>query len=84
MGKMVLGLQNLTTSMSIRNSASNYSKRGREEEAEELKLQALETRKRVVGFKHTDSINSMSRIICISSDQRHQKHTKEFMCTLRK
>jgi tetratricopeptide (TPR) repeat protein len=44
------------------NLASTYSNQGRWKEAEELEVQVMETRKRVLGQKHPDTLTSMANL----------------------
>src|SRR5256886_17626362 len=47
---------------SMRNLASTYSNQGRWKEAEELEVQVIETRKRVLGQEHPDTLTSMNNL----------------------
>ncbi|KAH8690065.1 hypothetical protein BGW36DRAFT_364793 [Talaromyces proteolyticus] len=44
------------------NLASIYKKQGRWKEAEELNVQVMETRKRVLGAEHSDTLTSMNNL----------------------
>jgi hypothetical protein len=44
------------------NLASTYRNQGRWKEAEELEVQVIETRKRVLGEKHPDTLTSMNNL----------------------
>ena len=44
------------------NLASTYRNQGRWKEAEELEVQVMETRKRVLGAEHPDTLTSMNNL----------------------
>jgi hypothetical protein len=44
------------------NLAATYQSQGRWTEAEELEVQAMETRKRVLGQEHPDTLTSMANL----------------------
>ena len=47
------------------NLASTYRNQGRWKEAEELDVQVIETRKRVLGQAHPDTLTSMNNLAFI-------------------
>jgi hypothetical protein len=59
---MALGLEYLDTLTSINNLASTFWNQGRWKEAEELDVQVMETRKRVLGLEHLDTLTSMANL----------------------
>ncbi|OCK72871.1 hypothetical protein K432DRAFT_38395 [Lepidopterella palustris CBS 459.81] len=50
------------------NLASTYIDQGRWKEAEELDVQVMETRKRVLGEGHPDTLTSMANLASTYSD----------------
>ena len=51
------------------NLALTYSSQGRWKEAEELELQVIEIRKRLLGQEHLDTLISMGNLALIYSSQ---------------
>ena len=64
---------------------SLYLKQGREEEAESVHFEVLETRKRILGEDHPDTVASMHNLALVYADQaryaeaerRHKMHTAQ-------
>jgi tetratricopeptide (TPR) repeat protein len=50
------------TLISMANLASTYRNQGRWKEAEELEVQVMETRERVLGEEHPDTLTSMANL----------------------
>jgi tetratricopeptide (TPR) repeat protein len=61
------------------NLASTYRNQRRWKEAEELQVQVVETRKRILGPDHPDTLNSMANLSSIYQDQRRLKEAEEVM-----
>jgi tetratricopeptide (TPR) repeat protein len=59
---------------SMNNLASTYTNQGRSKEAEELEVQVMETRKRVLGQEHPSTLTSMANL---ASTYRNQGRSKE-------
>jgi hypothetical protein len=57
--------------------AETYWNQGRWKEAEELKVQALETRKRVLGEEHPDTLTSIASLALTYSKQGRWKEAEE-------
>ncbi len=57
-----LGLDNNITLASKNNLAQTYEKQGRWKEAEELGVQVMETRQRVLGAEHPSTLTSMANL----------------------
>jgi len=51
------------------NLASTFRNQGRWKEAEELEVQVMETRKRVLGQEHPDMLTSMNNLAEVLRDQ---------------
>ena len=58
----MLGQEHPSTLTSMANLASTYRNQGRWKEAEELDVQVMETRKRVLGQEHPDTLTSMNNL----------------------
>jgi hypothetical protein len=65
------------TRTGIANLAATLTKHGRWKEAEELGLQVLEARKRVLGEGHPDTLTSMKNLAVTCSNQRRSKAAQE-------
>jgi hypothetical protein len=59
------------------NLASTYSKQSRWKEAEQLKVQMMETRKRVQGEEHLDTLTSMGNLASTYSKQSRWKEAEQ-------
>ncbi|KAK3614866.1 hypothetical protein LTR22_027643 [Elasticomyces elasticus] len=70
-----LGLQ--VIEMSVGNLASVYRDQGQWQEAEELEEQVLETRKRVLGEEHPDTLLSMNNLAATCSNQGRWQTAEE-------
>lgn len=57
-----------------------YSKQGRLEEAEELQVQVMQSRKRVLGEEHPDTLASMSYLASTYSNQSRWKEAEGLRC----
>ncbi|KAF2189776.1 hypothetical protein K469DRAFT_47842 [Zopfia rhizophila CBS 207.26] len=56
------------------NLASTYSNQGRWKEAEGLEVRVIETRKRVLGKEHPDTLTSMNNLtFTLKSESRHEE-----------
>ena len=58
----MLGVEHPDMLTSMANLASVYWSQGRWKEAEELEVQVIETRKRVLGVEHSDTLTSMANL----------------------
>jgi Tetratricopeptide repeat len=67
------------TLTSIGNLASTYWNQGRWKEAEELEVQVMETRKRVLGQEHPHTLMSMNNLALTWKDQGLQKEALALM-----
>jgi tetratricopeptide (TPR) repeat protein len=63
--------------ISMANLASTYSNQGRWKEAEELEVQVIETRKRMLGQKHPDTLTSMANLALMYWNQGRWKEAEE-------
>jgi hypothetical protein len=61
------------------NLASTYRNQGRWKEAEELEVQVMETRKRVLGAEHPDTLTSMANLAYTLKDQDRDDEAIELM-----
>jgi Tetratricopeptide repeat len=60
--------------MSMANLASTYQNQGRWKEAEDLEVQVMETRKRVLGQEHPGTLTSMNNLaFTLKSQGRDEK-----------
>src|SRR5204863_5431303 len=59
------------------NLASTYRNQGRLKEAEELEVQVMETRKRVLGAEHPATLTSMANLASTYRNQGRWKEAKE-------
>lgn len=69
----------VNTLASMGNLAATYRGQGRLDETEELELQVLETRKKVLGEEHPDTLTSMNNLAMTFSDQGRWKEAKELL-----
>ena len=74
-----LGQENLGTLACMANLAQTYNMQGRQKEAEVLKVQVLEARRRVLGQEHPDALTSMSNLAATYSKQGRQKEAEVLM-----
>lgn len=72
-----LGKEHPDTLTSIAHVAAIYEQQWRLEEAEELKLQVLETGKQLLGDEHPDTLTSMANL---AMNCRHQGRENEAEC----
>ncbi|KIX06337.1 uncharacterized protein Z518_04313 [Rhinocladiella mackenziei CBS 650.93] len=61
------------------NLASTYRNQGRWKEAEELEVQVMETRKRVLGAEHPSTLTSVANLAYTLKDQHHDDEAKDLM-----
>ncbi|MDI1492405.1 MAG: hypothetical protein OHK93_003619 [Ramalina farinacea] len=61
------------------NLASTYRNQGRWKEAEELEVRVMETRKRVLGEEHPDTLTSMANLAFTIKSQGRNDHAIELM-----
>jgi hypothetical protein len=64
------------------NLALTYRNQGRWKEAEALEVQVMETRKRVLGQEHPDTLTSMANLASTYRNQGRWKETEELPCRL--
>src|SRR5438045_4448382 len=65
------------TLMSMANLASTYMNQGRWKEAEQLEVEVLEARKKVLGTEHQDTLLSMNNLASTYSDQSRWKEAEQ-------
>ena len=65
------------TLTSMANLASTYWNQGRWKEAEELDVQVMETRKRMLGAEHPDTLTSMANLASTYWNQGRWKEAEE-------
>ncbi|KAF8535304.1 hypothetical protein BDD12DRAFT_689930, partial [Trichophaea hybrida] len=63
----------------IANLASTYSKQGRWKETEQLRVQVMETRKRVLGLEHPDTLTTMINLAYTRKSQGRVDEAIELM-----
>jgi hypothetical protein len=74
-----LGQEHPDTLASIANLASTFWDQGRWKEAEELEMQVIETRKRVLGQEHPDTLTSMNNLAFTWKSQCRNNEALELM-----
>jgi hypothetical protein len=77
----VLGTEYLDTLTNITNLALTYRNQGRWKKAEELKVQVIETRKRVLGTEHPDTLINMNNLTHTLKHQNHDDEAIELMAS---
>jgi tetratricopeptide (TPR) repeat protein len=73
----VHGYEHPDTLTSMGNLALTFWKQGRWKEAEELEVQVLETKKRVLGEEHPSTLTSMDNLAMTYSNQERWKEAEE-------
>jgi Flp pilus assembly protein TadD len=63
----------------MHNLASTHKSQGRWKEAEELMMQVVETRKRVLGQEHPDTLTSMHNLALTYQSQGRWKEAEALM-----
>ncbi|OCK89827.1 uncharacterized protein K441DRAFT_582627 [Cenococcum geophilum 1.58] len=64
----------------MHNLASTYKNQGRWKEAEELGLQVMETRKKVLGAEHPSTLMTMHNLASTYKNQGRWKEAEELGC----
>ncbi len=75
----MLGLEHPNTLTSMSNLAYTYGKQGQWTKAQEIEMQVMETRKRVLGLEHPCILISMSNLAWILKGQGHIDKATDLM-----
>ena len=65
----VIGVEHPDTLLSMANLARTYSDKGKWDEAEQLKIQVLDMKKKLLGAEHPDTLLSMANLARTYSDK---------------
>jgi hypothetical protein len=82
--KTKLGADHPETLASMNIFAVMYSQRGREDEAEKLKVQVMETCKTKLGADHPDTLTSMANLASTYRNQGRREEAEELFVQVMK